>query len=149
VSEVYVQRLVHYGQGLARQEQSLFRAMQAREEALLAEAETLADELDILFRASGATSPRESLMSPDGNRKPWSLCRRPTSLAYITANGNVLPCCFSPFTTRDYPELILGNAFQTPLAEIWHGAAYRRFRAALQSDTPPESCDRCGACWSL
>jgi radical SAM protein with 4Fe4S-binding SPASM domain len=68
---------------------------------------------------------------------------------YISANGNVLPCCLSPFTTRDYDGLILGNAFQASLAEIWNSAAYRRFRTALQSDTPWESCDRCGVLWSL
>jgi MoaA/NifB/PqqE/SkfB family radical SAM enzyme len=149
VSEVYVQRLVYYGQGLAQQEQSPFRAMQAAEEALLQEAEALAEELGITFRASGATSPRDSLASPDGNRRPWAQCRRPRTLAYITANGNVLPCCFSPFTTRDYPGLILGNAFEISLAEVWHGATYQRFRAAQQSDDPPDACDRCGVCWSL
>jgi MoaA/NifB/PqqE/SkfB family radical SAM enzyme len=149
VNEVYVQRLVFYGQGLAQGEQSLFRAMQAAEEKLLAAAEVLAVELDIQFRASGATTPRESLLSPDGNQRPWSLCRRPTTLLYTTVNGNVLPCCFSPFTTRDYSGLILGNAFEEPLAEIWNGAAYRRFRAALQTEAPPDSCDRCGVCWSL
>jgi MoaA/NifB/PqqE/SkfB family radical SAM enzyme len=149
VGEVYVQRLVYYGQGLALQEQALFRAMQATEEAMLKEAEALADELGVIFRASGATSPRKSLLAPDGHQRPWSQCRRPSSLMYITANANVLPCCLSPYTTRDYQGLILGNAYQTPLAEIWSGAAYRRFRAALQSDTPWESCDRCGVRWSL
>ena len=149
VGEVYVQRLVHYGQGLAREEQSLFRAMQAAEEALLAEAEALAAGWGIHFQASGATTPRQSLMSPDGDPRPWARCRRPSSLMYITANGNVLPCCFSPFTTRDYEGLILGNAFQAPLTEIWNGARYGAFRAALQSDAPWESCDRCGVCWSL
>jgi radical SAM protein with 4Fe4S-binding SPASM domain len=149
VGEVYVQRLVYYGQGLARQEQSLFRAMHEAEESWLLKAEALAVELDITFRASGATTPRDSLLSPDGKRRPWSRCRRPQSLIYVTANGNVLPCCFSPFTTCNYPGLILGNAFETPLAEIWNGVAYERFRAALQSDAPPDSCDRCGVCWSL
>ncbi len=149
VGEVYVQRLVYYGQGLAVGEQSLFRAMLAIEERVLAEAETLAHDLGITFRASGASTPRQSLLSPDGNRWPWSQCRRPSSLIYITANGNVLPCCFSPFTTGDYPGLILGNAFETALHEIWNGAAYRKFRTDLQTDAPPESCDRCGACWSL
>jgi radical SAM protein with 4Fe4S-binding SPASM domain len=149
VSEVYVQRLVYNGHGLAQQEQSLFRAMQAAEEEHLAQAEALAGELGITFRASGATTPRESLLSRDGDRRPWSDCRRPWSLIYVTANGNVLPCCFSPFTTRDYPGLVLGNAFERPLAEIWNGKAYQRFRVALRSDTPPETCDRCGACWSL
>jgi radical SAM protein with 4Fe4S-binding SPASM domain len=149
VAEVYVQRLVYYGQGLAQEEQSLFRAMQAAEEGLLAEAEALAERWGILFRASGATTPQASLMSPDGDRRPWALCRRPSSLMYISANGNVLPCCFSPFTTRDYGQLILGNALETALSEIWNGAAYRRFRATLRSDAPPEACDRCGVCWSL
>jgi MoaA/NifB/PqqE/SkfB family radical SAM enzyme len=149
VGEVYVQRLVYHGGGLAQQEQALFRAMQTAEEALLREAETLAAQLDVGFYASGATTPRDSLISPDGNRRPWAQCRRPTTVIYVTANGNVLPCCLSPFTTRDYEGLILGNAFQIPLAEIWNGASYRQFRAALQSDTPWESCDRCGVSWSL
>jgi MoaA/NifB/PqqE/SkfB family radical SAM enzyme len=149
VGEVYVQRLVYYGQGLAVPEQSLFRAMQAAEESLLAEAESLSAELGISLRASGATTPRGSLLGPDGKRRPWSQCRRPSSLLYITANGNVLPCCFSPFTARSYAGLVLDNAFETPLLEIWNGQAYRQFRAALQTDSPPEACDRCGACWSL
>jgi radical SAM protein with 4Fe4S-binding SPASM domain len=149
VGEVYVQRLVYYGQGLAQQTQSLFRAMQATEEEFLAQAEAQAEKLGVAFSASGATTPRESLLSPDGNRRPWSCCRRPSSLIYVTANGNVLPCCFSPFTTSDYRGLVLGNAFEAPLSKIWNGVAYRRFRAALQSDSPPESCDRCGVCWSL
>lgn len=149
VGEVYVQRLVYYGQGMAREEQSLFRTMQAAEEALVAEAGALARQWGILFRASGATTPQASLMSADGDPRPWSHCRRPSSLMYISANGNVLPCCFSPFTTSDYGGLILGNAFQAPLAEIWNGSRYAAFRAALQSDTPWESCDRCGVCWSL
>jgi radical SAM protein with 4Fe4S-binding SPASM domain len=149
VGEVYVQRLVYFGQGLARQEQSLFRSMQEREDALLAEATALARTLGIHFRASGATSPHESLSSRPGKAQPWAACRRPWSLAYVTANGNVLPCCFSPFTTRDYAGLILGNVYTTPLAEIWQGAAYSRFRQAQRSPVPPEACDRCGMDWSL
>jgi MoaA/NifB/PqqE/SkfB family radical SAM enzyme len=149
VGEVYVQRLVYYGQGLAQQEQSVFRALQAVEDQALAEADAAAQARGIAFRASGATTPRQSLASTDGRERPWAACRRPWSLAYVTANGNVLPCCFSPFTTLDYAGLILGNAFATPLATIWNGELYRRFRAALRESTPPESCDRCGVCWSL
>jgi MoaA/NifB/PqqE/SkfB family radical SAM enzyme len=137
VGEVYVQRMVYHGEGLAH------------EEALLAEAETVAEQLGILFRASGATTPRDSLLSSGENPRPWTLCRRPESVMYITANGNCLPCCLSPFTARDYDGLILGNAFQTPLIEIWNGDAYRRFRAARLTAEPPEACDRCGVCWSL
>jgi MoaA/NifB/PqqE/SkfB family radical SAM enzyme len=149
IREVYVHRMVYHGHGLAQEAQSVFRAMQAAEEALLTEAEVLAEELDIQFRASGATTPRDSLLSPDGHERPWAECRRPRTLMYISANGNVLPCCLSPFTTRDYPGLVLGNAFQMPLAKIWNGESYRKFRAALDSDSPWESCDRCGVLWSL
>lgn len=149
LDEVYVQRLVYYGQGLALQQQAPFRAMQAAEDALLEEAEALAGELGITLRASGAVSPRDSLMGSDGDPRPWSQCRRPSTLMYITANGNVLPCCLSPYTTRDYQGLILGNVFGTPVIEIWHGALYQRFRTVLQTDRPWESCDRCGVQWSL
>jgi radical SAM protein with 4Fe4S-binding SPASM domain len=149
VYEVYVQRLVYFGQGLAQQKQSVYRAMRAAEDAVVAEAESLAVQLGIRFRASGATSPRLSLASRDGDEWPWSKCSRSRTLTYITANGKVLPCCFSPFTTRDYKGLVLGNAFQRPLAEIWNGEAYRAFRAAQRTGTPPEACDRCGVCWSL
>lgn len=149
VGEVYVQRLVFHGQGLARQDQSLFRAMQSAEQALLEQAEDLAQALGIRFRASGSVSPRESLLSSGRDARPWSRCRRPWTLMYVTANGNVLPCCFSPFSTRNYPGLILGNVFEQPLAEIWNGAAYHSFRAVLKSDAPPESCDRCGVSWNL
>lgn len=148
VGEVYVQRLVFYGQGLARQEQSLFQALQAEESAYLAQAEVLAQEMGVALHASGTSSPRVSL-GPSDRDRPWEQCRRPNTLMYITANGNVLPCCFSPFTARDYAGLILGNAFETPLAEIWQGTAYRRFRSALRSEETPEACDRCGVCWSL
>jgi radical SAM protein with 4Fe4S-binding SPASM domain len=141
--------MVYHGDGLATEGQSIFRAMQVDEQASLTEAESVARQLGILFRASGATTPRDSLLSPDGNPKPWAACRRPETVMYITANGNCLPCCFSPFTTRSYNELVLGNAFRTSLSEIWHGTAYRRFRAAQQSDDPPDACDRCGVCWSL
>ena len=149
IREVYVHRMVYHGHGLAQEAQSVFRAMQAAEEVLLTEAETLAQRLDIQFRASGATTPRDSLLSPDGHERPWAECRRPRTLMYISANGNILPCCLSPFTTRDDPGLILGNAFQTPLAEIWNGESYQQFRAALNSNSPWESCDRCGVLWSL
>jgi MoaA/NifB/PqqE/SkfB family radical SAM enzyme len=149
VSEVYVHRMVYHGGGLAQQEQSIFRAMQAAEDTFLAHAEMRASELGMTFRASGATTPRNSLLSSDGDERPWAQCRRPSSLMYVSTNGNVLPCCLSPFTTRDYDGLILGNAFQTPLAEIWNGGTYQRFREALDSSSPWESCDRCGVLWSL
>jgi radical SAM protein with 4Fe4S-binding SPASM domain len=68
---------------------------------------------------------------------------------YITANGNVLPCCIAPFVDHDYSALVLGNAFETPLAEIFDGPRYQTFRRALLSDTPERCCQGCGVRWSL
>ena len=74
-------------------------------------------------------------------------CTRPWRSTYVTANGNVLPCCFAPFTTSDYEGVILGNLFEQPMAEIWSGAAYEAFRRAHRSDDPPEACRGCGTRW--
>ncbi len=68
---------------------------------------------------------------------------------YFTANGRALPCCIAPFSQKGYENYTLGDATQATLREIWNGPAYRAFRAALQSDTPPKSCASCGLRWSL
>ena len=154
IDEVYLQRLVyfddrHQGQGVARAEQALFGALGEEDERHIARAEGLARELGVSLRASGATTPEESLVRDSGGEMPWSHCRRPWTLMYITANGNVLPCCISPFVERDYDALILGNAFEQPLSEIWNGERYRDFRARLLSDHPPHACEGCGVRWSL
>ena len=80
---------------------------------------------------------------------PWSLCRRPWSLMYITANGRVLPCCIAPFSMRGYESFTLGDATQSSLRTIWNGPEYQRFRAGLLTSAPPPSCTNCGLRWSL
>jgi len=151
VGEVYVQRLVFYGEGLAVEAQSLFRQLAADEERLLGEAEAVAREARIAIRASGMTTPLKSLGGDDGAdaRRPWARCQRPWTLSYVTANGNVLPCCISPWTAKDYAGLILGNAFREDFAEIWHGDRYQRFRTDFETDVPPDPCRGCGRLWSL
>jgi MoaA/NifB/PqqE/SkfB family radical SAM enzyme len=157
VPEVYVQRLVLIQRGLARAEQSLYRQLQAQEEAALAEAAERAIDYGLAFRASGRVSPQESLGGRnDGDRsfdsaqdRPWSACFRLWETTYITANGNVLPCCISPFSTIDYANLILGNVFQTPFAQIWNDAKYVKRRVALHTAQPLHPCELCGVNWSL
>lgn len=153
IAEVYLQRMVYFddeqdGQGIARADQALFGSINGDEARLVEEAHRLADELGIAFHASGATSPEQSLMPRDEGR-PWSLCRRPWTLMYITANGNVLPCCLAPFAERDYDSLILGNVFERPLMDIWNDYLYQKFRSELVSDNPPHACKNCGVRWSL
>lgn len=153
VGEVYLQRLVFFddaqqGQGFARADQALFGAVDEEEMRLIAEAHRIADELGVVFHASGAASPEQSLMPKDAGQ-PWSLCRRPWTLMYITANGNVLPCCIAPFAERDYSSLVLGNVFERPLMEVWNDYLYQKFRTELQSESPPSACKNCGVRWSL
>ncbi len=95
----------------------------------------LARDLGITLDASGATEPGLSLKRQD-ETQPWSACRRPWSLMYFTAHGRALPCCMAPFSARGYDSYTLGDATQQTLREIWNGAAYQDFRAALLSDAP-------------
>lgn len=97
-----------------------------------------------------ARDPRNSLAAAhEADLHPWQACLRPWTTAYVTANGNCLPCCLSPFTTNDYESLILGNLFEQPFDEIWNDDRYRRFRSDFFSDHPHKACANCGVFWSL
>jgi MoaA/NifB/PqqE/SkfB family radical SAM enzyme len=148
VREVYVQRLVFNGLGLATEAHALHGRLRARELERLTEAEALATRHEIAIRASGLTGPLASLQASDGAR-PWSGCQRPWTLAYVTANGNVLPCCISPWVARDYGGLILGNAFVERFEKIWDGTRYQQFRTDFETATPPDPCRGCGHLWSI
>lgn len=152
VKEVYLQRMVFFDQdaiGMARPDQALFDAMHAEEAHYLSEAEAIAKSFGMIFSASGAASePGESLVRED-TASPWSLCRRPWTVMYITANGRALPCCIAPFSQRGYEHYTLGDATQNTLREIWNGMPYQNFREALLSDHPPQACGSCGLRWSL
>jgi radical SAM protein with 4Fe4S-binding SPASM domain len=152
VQEVYLQRLVFFDQsaiGKARPDQGLFERLTQEEAAYLKQAEDLARSLGITFSASGAASePGLSLKRLDDG-SPWSLCRRPWSLMYFTANGRALPCCIAPFSQHGYDNYTLGDATQQTLREIWNGSAYQEFRRALLSDKPAAACANCGLRWSL
>jgi MoaA/NifB/PqqE/SkfB family radical SAM enzyme len=153
VFEVYLQRLVFFDdpmsdQSLARAESALFEHTTEREEALIREAEDVAKELGVMFSASGAVDPGESIRKQKDDA-PWSLCRRPWSLMYITANGRVLPCCIAPFSMKGYGAFTLGDATQSTLKEIWNGGEYQRFREGLLTSAPPPACANCGLRWSL
>ena len=153
VTEVYLQRLVFFDdpmsdKSMARAESALFEHTTAGEEALIREAEAVATELGVMFSASGATDPGESIRMQRTDN-PWSLCRRPWSLMYITANGRVLPCCIAPFSMKGYGSFTLGDATQSSLREIWNGSEYQRFRDGLLTSAPPPACSNCGLRWSL
>lgn len=145
---VNLQRLVYNGLGLATEEQSLHGRLLEREAALIQQAAATAREAGIVFSASGAVAPEVSL-TPARAGRPWSACRRPFSLVYVTVHGNVLPCCIAPWITERYDGIVLGNLFRQSLEEIWWGPGYLDFRAAIQTEAPPEPCRGCGVRWSL
>ena len=149
VDEVYVQRLVFNGLGLATAENALHGRLHRQEQELLDAAEGLAHTLGLALRASGLTTPLVSLTGGAPSPRPWVGCQRPWTLSYVTANGNVLPCCISPWVARNYQALILGNALAEPFADIWNGERYRRFRINFESASPPDPCRGCGLLWSI
>lgn len=156
VPELYLQRLVYFARepeqqfGLARDDRTFFGPDHDYQEEIIATCEALSAELGLDFRASGARDPRHSLEAArPADFAPWQECMRPWTTAYVTANGNCLPCCISPFATSNYSSLILGNLFERPFAEIWTDYLYQKFRSKLLSPQPHQACSSCGVYWSL
>ena len=150
VREIYVQRLVYFGEGLAAEEQALYRRAREEDQAVIDETARLCAQHDLIFRATGASSPAEYISSSTPTEaRPWSGCTRPRTLAYITSRGNVFSCCFAPFSRGPASARVLGNVFEQPFAEIWNGPRYTAFRDAFDSDHPWDQCKGCGTKWSL
>ena len=152
IDEVYLQRLVYPmdgpGYGLAVKGKSI-TGPSPRIADILQRSMALGSHLGVSLMASGLVSPGESLNRKFKDAAPWRQCRRPREVAYITAWGNVLPCCISPFSTVDYSSIILGNVFKQTLEQTWQGEKYRHFRRKQQSGHPPGCCSGCGVEWSL
>ncbi|MBF6591119.1 MAG: SPASM domain-containing protein [Ktedonobacterales bacterium] len=150
VRELYVQRLVYFGAGLARADQALYHRAEEEHQRIIAETERRCHTHGLAFRATGSGTPVAYIGTRDVSAtRPWSACQRPRTLAYVTALGNVFSCCFAPFHPGPARERVLGNVFEQPFAEIWNGPRYQAFRAAFASDQPWDQCAGCGSKWSL
>lgn len=149
VREVYLQRLVYSERGIATEDQALFGRASADERAAVAEALRLAEELGVTLRGSGELGPESLVDRPQAGDAPWRGCHRPWRLLYVTANGNVLPCCIAPFTGTPYGDLVLGNLDRQTVAEVWDGDRYQDWRRAMLDGAPPAACAGCGVAWSL
>lgn len=152
IEEVYLQRLVYFqddeGYGVARAAKTLQDSNDGSSESLQ-KSQEMAAKLGIRFNASGQSEPAASLRGEAEAKLPWSKCYRPLTLMYVTAHGNVLPCCIAPFSTIDYDSIILGNVFEDSLVDIWSGSRYVNFRKQHQTAKPPKCCRGCGIQWSL
>jgi MoaA/NifB/PqqE/SkfB family radical SAM enzyme len=152
VKEVYLQRLVFFNEnaiGKARPDQALYEKLSSEETVYLERAAEVAKTLGVTFSASGAASEPGMSLKRHDDGSPWSMCRRPWTVMYFTANGRALPCCIAPFSQRGYENYTLGDATQQSLRDIWAGPAYQDFRKALMSNKPPQACASCGLRWSL
>lgn len=66
-------------------------------------------------------------------------CGWPWDSAYVTHRGDVQPCCMVMGSDR----VTMGSLGDASFERIWQDDPYRRFRAALLSDDPPEVCRGC------
>lgn len=153
VPEVCLQRMTYYAgeadtPGMMDSSHAVFGHYDEYVDRIMAESEALAAELGVTLRGAGATTAKNSVQGKHDPR-PWAGCMRPWSTAYITANGNALPCCISPFATADYDSLKLGNIFEQPFGDLWNAERYQEWRTRLLSDHPHKACAGCGVFWSL
>jgi MoaA/NifB/PqqE/SkfB family radical SAM enzyme len=153
VPEVYLQRMVYYANdgsapGMLDGAQAVYSRVDEEIDRVVNESEALGQQLGVTLRASGATTPAHSI-HPDRAARPWAGCLRPWTTAYVTANGNLLPCCIAPFATQDYDSLKLGNLYVQEFADQWNGERYQQWRTRLLSDQPNSACAGCGVHWSL
>lgn len=75
---------------------------------------------------------------------PWNLeerrsCYWPRSMAYVTVDGYVTPCC----NYYDHRELYLGHVDEKSGDEIWNDKPYREFRKRLLGGDLPMYCGIC------
>lgn len=149
VREVYLQRLVYSERGIATEDQALWGRSSDPERAAVAEAHRLADALGVTLRGSGELGPEHLVDRPQADDTPWRGCSRPWRLMYVTANGNVLPCCIAPFTSTPYRDIVLGDLNRQSVMEVWEGERYQSWRRAMLDGEPPAACAGCGVEWSL
>jgi MoaA/NifB/PqqE/SkfB family radical SAM enzyme len=143
VGSVFVQHLCHdYGESglpaayLSMRDffaaESLLEADAEHVDAAFAAAREVAHELGIDLRLPPLTASEPRRNSGHG-------CDWPRRGAYLSFRGDAMPCCM--VSTPDRANL--GNMAEQGVERVWNGLAYRSFRAALDSDKPPEICRGC------
>lgn len=101
-------------------------------------ARCLATELGLELRLPDDGAPPEDGGAVPG-AEPELPCDWPWAGVYVTHAGKVQPCCMVMGEDR----AVLGDLSGEPFEQLWNGAAYRDFRAALLSDRPPAVCRGC------
>jgi MoaA/NifB/PqqE/SkfB family radical SAM enzyme len=114
--------------------ETLVGADPARIEHSFNEARRVASELGVDLRLP-RTQPRSHPPGTPGR----SRCNWPWRGAYVSYQGLAMPCCMVATPDR----IQLGNMAELGAEAVWNGEAYRAFRDALSSESPPEVCRSC------
>jgi MoaA/NifB/PqqE/SkfB family radical SAM enzyme len=99
-------------------------------------ARTHAATLGVTLRLPRIT-PRTETQAGQSVRLPR--CDWPWRGAYVSCQGDAMPCCMVATPDR----ACLGNMLRDGVEATWNGAAYQSFRAGLLHDAPAEICRTC------
>jgi len=99
---------------------------------IIEEAKALAKEYNIIFKIYGP---------PRG--KSISTCPYPWYNVFISAEGNVFPCCHSVFPRDAKPKICMGNLYKENFNDIWNSERYKKFRKQIKSGKFPKLCEGC------
>ncbi len=114
----------------------------ARAAQVFAEARALAASLGMTLHLPRLDArPASSPCVPSGAPR----CTWPWEQLYVTAAGEMLPCCMVATADRaSFGNVFADEAAQAPqLPQHWHGERAQAFRAALASSQPPPVCRSC------
>lgn len=143
VDTLFVQHLCHeYAEASLPEAYRSMRDFVAAETLLGAEAGTVAavfEEARRTARTLNIDLRLPPLEQHPAQRRPRG-CDWPWRGAYLSYRGDAMPCCM--VSTPDRANL--GNMAADGVEQVWNGARYQAFRAALASGDPPEICRSCG-----
>ncbi len=116
------------------QAETLLEEAPERIDRYFGETRAVAAQLGVELRLP-STRPRPHPPGTPGRAR----CDWPWRGAYISYQGLAMPCCMVATPDR----INFGSMAERGVEAIWNGEAYRRFRARLDSDDPPEICRSC------
>lgn len=100
------------------------------------------DVVSVKLSRSVAESERFRTLSaqyiPEVINQDHFVCPSGTDKLYIDPNGDVFPCCFG----EGHELMKIGNAFQTPLLDMWQGHFLQRLRQSFEQQKPWDFCER-------
>jgi MoaA/NifB/PqqE/SkfB family radical SAM enzyme len=143
VASVFVQHLCHdYGEPGLPSAYVAMRDFFAAETLLSEDAGRVAAAFGAARRRAielGVDLRLPPLTEAEPRRNTGHGCDWPRRGAYLSFRGDAMPCCM--VSTPDRANL--GNMATQGVEAVWNGRAYSQFRAALDSDQPPDICRGC------